>query len=363
MKKVFVYAYLQFNLGDDLFIKSLIEKYPNTIFYVIADLKYRKAFRKNRNLKIISNCKSKIKLLDVIKGRVIHHIKRKCKIVIFIGGSIFMEYPEWRNILNWYREMSRDKRSYILGANFGPFYHEDYYLECKKFFSTINNICFRDKWSYSLFRSSPNIRYAPDILFSLDVSEYTNCITEKKAVISIIDCESRNDYPNRLSEHSENYMNCLYRIIEILIYNKFRITILSFCKKEHDDKAAIDIMRKLDEGDLHNISNISYDGTNIDDILEEIASSEYVIGTRFHSIVLSFLLKKPILPIIYNIKTEHLLEDVDFVGNVIDINKLNDISLDNDFIMSNYLNQRILNTDKIIKDSKTHFFNLNKELE
>ena len=122
-------------------------------------------------------------------------------------------------------------------------------------------------------------------------------------------------------------------------------------------------MRKLDEGDLHNISNISYDGTNIDDILEEIASSEYVIGTRFHSIVLSFLLKKPILPIIYNIKTEHLLEDVDFVGNVIDINKLNDISLDNDFIMSNYLNQRILNTDKIIKDSKTHFFNLNKELE
>ena len=67
MNRAFLYAYLQFNLGDDLFVKHLIEKYPNVKFYILADSKYKKIFRKNKNLIVISNSVYKIKIFNKLK--------------------------------------------------------------------------------------------------------------------------------------------------------------------------------------------------------------------------------------------------------------------------------------------------------
>src|SRR5699024_1160694 len=45
MKKVMVYAYSQFNLGDDLFIKILCERYPETQFVLYAPKQYKRCFQ------------------------------------------------------------------------------------------------------------------------------------------------------------------------------------------------------------------------------------------------------------------------------------------------------------------------------
>src|SRR5690625_2356463 len=50
MKKVMVYAYTQFNLGDDLFIKILCERYPETQFVLYAPKKYKRCFQGMRNI-------------------------------------------------------------------------------------------------------------------------------------------------------------------------------------------------------------------------------------------------------------------------------------------------------------------------
>ena len=53
MKKIFIMAYLRNNLGDDLFVKELINRYPNEKFYIdVIDLKYGEVFRNSKNVEV-----------------------------------------------------------------------------------------------------------------------------------------------------------------------------------------------------------------------------------------------------------------------------------------------------------------------
>ena len=102
MKKIKVYAYKRQNLGDDLFIKILCERYPNTQFVLYAPNVYKDIFKDNKNLEI---CSSEDKL-----NRVINFIARKFgvnnyvdrKLVensdggVYIGGSLFIQGESWR---------------------------------------------------------------------------------------------------------------------------------------------------------------------------------------------------------------------------------------------------------------------------
>ena len=52
------------------------------------------------------------------------------------------------------------------------------------------------------------------------------------------------------------------------------------------------------------------------------AKNEYIIGTRFHSIVLAIINGQSVLPMIYNEKTEHMLNDLDEQIETLDIKKI-----------------------------------------
>lgn len=55
MKKIIIYAYTKFNLGDDLFIKVLCERYPKTKFIIYAPKDYKKCFKDIKNIKCYSS--------------------------------------------------------------------------------------------------------------------------------------------------------------------------------------------------------------------------------------------------------------------------------------------------------------------
>lgn len=353
MNRVYIYAYLHCNVGDDLFVKFLIEKYPNTKFYVKADKRYKKIFKNNKNLRIVVDTKSKSRIINKIKGRYLYYIKKNCRYIIFIGGSIFMEYPEWKNIISWYKEMSKNKHSYVIGANFGPYKSEDYYLQLKKYFNTLEDVCFRDKWSYGLFSDCKNVRYAPDILFAYDISKYIKNRNEKKVLISVIDCSSRINEPDKLVDFFEEYIELISSIINILSKKGFKITLASFCKDEGDEKAIEDILYKVNMEQKTKILKLYYNGLNLDEMLNEMSSSCYVIGTRFHSIILSSLLKKPILPIVYSNKTKNFLNDANFKGNIIYIRETKKYDISN--ILNNYVNNVYLDSGLYHEKSKDQF--------
>ena len=96
MKNVKLNMYLRKNLGDDLFLKIILERYPNTIFHIQSNINYKNTFLKNyKNVKIYSGIKNKIinfiYLITNQNKKMFHYIKNKCDLMITLGGSMFIE--------------------------------------------------------------------------------------------------------------------------------------------------------------------------------------------------------------------------------------------------------------------------------
>lgn len=54
MLDVFLTAYMACNLGDDLFITILCERYPSVNFYLFCSEPYTVAFKNIKNITVIS---------------------------------------------------------------------------------------------------------------------------------------------------------------------------------------------------------------------------------------------------------------------------------------------------------------------
>ena len=132
----------------------------------------------------------------------------------------------------------------------------------------------------------------------------------------------------------------------------YEVVLMSFCKGEGDEDV---IDRILEKTNSDKIKSYYYNG-NIDEALAEIASSEIVVGTRFHSIILGLVFNKKILPIIYSSKTKNMLNDLKFKGKMLEINDIDKI---NDENIDSYVSNK-LNIDKQRKMAEKHFEKLDE---
>ena len=156
--KVFVNAYLEHNLGDDLFLDILVNRYPDHKYYIMSSSE-----KQRENVKVYSN-----ELFNKIIRRL--ELKKilanRCDVIVSIGGSMYMEQ---KNDTNKKFYLGK-KPYYILGSNFGPYHTQTYYENVHKFFEKAEDVCFREKYSYDLFSDIPQVRYASDIVFTMDLS-------------------------------------------------------------------------------------------------------------------------------------------------------------------------------------------------
>ena len=60
----------------------------------------------------------------------------------------------------------------------------------------------------------------------------------------------------------------------------------------------------------------------MEQILELIAESEYMVATRFHAMILGLGAGKKVLPLIYHIKLRNVLADLSFRSTYYDIRQL-----------------------------------------
>ena len=158
----------------------------------------------------------------------------------------------------------------------------------------------------------PNVRYAPDIVFTLDTSKI-NISEEKKVIISVIDCENKLD-----KQYQEKYENMIKEMIQFFVDNGYKVGLMSFCKRENDEIAIERILNSINEDIKQKVEKYFYDG-NVEEALDYIAQSQIVVGTRFHANILGLLLGKTVIPVIYSNKTTEFLKDIQFEGKVIDI--------------------------------------------
>lgn len=311
-REIYIKSYLNRNLGDDLFLEILSKRYKTRNFIAMSAIKYENNYK---NIKIVNNRK-----LDKLIRRVTFNARTyenilmaKCDFTILIGGSMFMENEYYKKNR---RYINKNKRYYILGTNFGPYYTQEYYNKFYKLFSKAEDVCFREEYSYNLFKDLTNIRVAPDIVFSLDTSDI-KITNNKKVIISVVDSNFKTEV-----QYKDSYENKIIELINFFDKKGYEIVLMSYCKEEGDEDAINCILNKIDDEALKGRINVYlYDG-NVEEALNVMGDCQIVVGSRFHANILGLILNKTIIPIVYSDKTLNVLNDIKFKGKIFDIREL-----------------------------------------
>lgn len=363
MKKVFVDIYLQFNLGDDLFLDILAKKFPNSEFTLnyLGD-NYDEFISEYHNVKrrkysLINKISQRLKISDSITNY--DKVADEHDALLFIGGSIFREedYHQtlYQDRMKMVKEFKKLERSvFVLGANFGPYKSVDFFEDYKEFFKLCDDVCFRDYYSYNLFQSLPQVRYAPDIVFQMDINDYKNNMDKKRIGFSIIDVRHKQG----LSKFHNYYISCTVKVIELFVSKGYECCLMSFCEQEGDLRVINEIKSNISFETLKNVIVYEYKG-NLEEAINLIVSFNLFIAARFHANVLALLLGIGVMPIIYSKKTANMLKDIDLTDILVNMDELN-LQFEENTIMRSFNNKT--NLGVISHDAKNQFTRLNKFL-
>ena len=224
MKKVLIYAYMAGNLGDDLMVLVLCQRYPNVNFRLWADKSYKKRFQHIRNLKVYSPDDKKVLFWNRFWNKMKRNDKdifgmlvRNSDATVHVGGSVYIQHENYEatyNLDNMLRSAS--KRMYVCGANFGPYEDEEYYRRYYDLLKRYDGVCFRDQYSYQLFKELPNVRYAPDIVFNYKTPESNKCSEKRQVLFSVIRLDDRKG-KFAISQYAENYRRFMVKLAETYI--------------------------------------------------------------------------------------------------------------------------------------------------
>lgn len=359
MKKILIKAYTQLNLGDDLFIKILCERYENTEFYLFATPEYKnlKGIKTN-NLKILYNDTFTKKVLFRLGKKIgIPNILEDLKLkeldgVVNIGGSIFIENDFLKEDFKIReRNLKFGKNYFVLGANFGPYKSEAFKNMYHEFFKKCKDVCFREKYSFELFKDLENVRFGKDIVFSLkqDVVEKENYV-----LFSIILPSAKPEF----SEIEAEYFSKLKTLVLDIIKSGKEVKLMSFCQGEKDEEAIKKLLSMIPIEQHKYISKYFYRG-DINEALEILNKSDSIIATRFHAMILGFVLKKAVFPIAYSKKMTNVLEDLEFEQNYVSLENLEKLNF------SKFRENKVLSPNILLnaaQDGEKHFLKLDSFL-
>lgn len=313
-------AYVNGNLGDDLFIRILCDRYPKQTFAIVGSKIFKKNFSDIDNLTYIIGDRLIWKLVKKVKNTLgnllkIDSYKYYNPIIsktlkysssftnnILISGSFFMEWTADKNYWNNYFKQETiyySNKPIIIGVNIGPYQTKNYINRLKNMLENVSYISVRDKISQEILFPMTNVNYAPDIVFCLEKTN--NDIVKEKSITFVV--------PNRKSATKE-YIDKMVRIIMSSAKSGYYINIVSFCKSEGDELVLQEINELLENTETK-INNYFYRGTNLNEILKALRISEIVIAARYHAMILGWLFENNVIPICYSKKMVNVIQDID----------------------------------------------------
>lgn len=313
---MFLRHYSATNLGDDLFVHIMSERYRD-VFYINRRAKTQ-VFSEYKNIKpsenFLSSVFSRVRSRLVRKWRLTGQKKiSSCDLFVYVGGSIFMErslLSNWRSELSFYEALKIPY--YILGSNFGPYESAEFKEIVKRIVAGSADTCFRDAASYDYFKHIPTVRVAADIAFTLDTSKFELVKSKKNAVISVIDSKNRFDDETAIKYEAE-----MANLAINLKSQGYNVILMSFCEREGDEDAAERITKVAP-----NVASIYRYRGNLMEALQIIASAEIVVGSRFHAVILGLVFGSRVLPVAYSGKTLNVLSDLGFRGPIVKLEEI-----------------------------------------
>ncbi len=322
-------AFIKGNLGDDLFIHTLCKRYPDTQFVMCGEKAYKTMFTEHKNLKYVCTdtffnkwlfrvfnipaytdaiIKKLIKKDRTVPNyRCLEYLSRHSRNNVLISGSIFMESGNNEFVMAPYYKNEKkyfESRPVVLGCNFGPYHSKGYYDFYNKCFDMARQVSFRDKYSHSLFVKE-NTVYAPDILFAYDKDCYM--IPKEKDYVLISVMNLLKDFSDS-RELQEQYEDTLAAFVNRLTKENNRVVLMGFCNAQGDNAVIASLYKKLVDKDK--VKCVNYPDITYKEAVGYIAGARTVVATRYHAMILGWLYNKPVLPIVYNEKMTHVIEDL-----------------------------------------------------
>ncbi len=324
-KSVMLYGYYGMNLGDDLFFEKLLTRYPDVMFFVYFSQNYRAFFEKYDNVKFyaieddfvrrINQIGTKVKIRELFELLLL----MRSDATVHIGGSIYQQVGDYNLDYNMRKRRKQPfKPFFSISCNFGTFKDQTFKNMWRRQFVKYKDICFRDKYSYNLFSDIKAVRYAPDLLFSYkkpDAAEIAGSVA-----ISVFNpfLEIRKISP----AVGEAYRATLVKTICDLVSQGRQVSLVGFCTFEGDSAFIDDLLEHIPLKIREYVCVKNYSFETKQDIINLLASSEYIIGTRLHSIILGLAWGKKVIPIIYNSKIKHILCDIKYNQLTIDLDEI-----------------------------------------
>lgn len=356
MKRVFVHAYLAGNLGDDLFVRMLCERYPKVRFYIYADASYKVRFGDILNCRVNSPGDRRVRLAERwmqrlgIEGGWRRLLIRCSDAVVHIGGSVFVQhYDDWSEFYRVDDSLQKEsRRLYVVGANFGPYVNPAYQEQYHELFKKYRGICFRDTYSRNLFADLANVSYAPDLIFSYPAKP---CVPKKKkVVVSLIELDNRTG-KYAIDQYAGEYLDFHVKLVSVLIKRGYAVTLVSFCQSQMDDQMIQKVCDRLKESEKSQITCMAYQN-DVRPIVKEFEESEAVVGTRFHSVILGMLCRCKVLPVVYDQKTRRTLDDLQYAKKL-ELSELEDQDVDES--IESLLSMEPYDVRQLVRDSEGQF--------
>lgn len=327
---VFLYGAWKNNLGDDLFLKAITQRYPDIIFHVLANKQYADSYPDITNLVVHIKNGRVTRALNALYRKlkkpdyIFKKMAKQSSAVILLGGSLYQQEDNWVKLYNQRRKMiSLFDASFAIGNNFGPSKDQKFIDNYKQFFQELTDVCFRDKESQAFFPYD-NVRSASDVVFgigsylSVNKSNQNSLrISKPYVVVSVIDLNYKSvsrKYNNVTPEIYEAWISKLINCLEERGYN---VVLMGFCTSEGDHYA---IDRILESNSFKNTTKFIHH--SIDESMDVLSGAEMVVATRFHAMILGWTLEKKVLPIVYGNKMRQVINDTGFDGCCVDIEEI-----------------------------------------
>lgn len=337
MKTIILQFYSSLNFGDDLFVKTFSDYFNECAIRLIVNPRcIPRGLGKNVTVHPYSYVNffwEKLRSLSGRSGKLeaavqkcadfcLSRVQRRADAFVLIGGSIFMEHAVDCSELDFTaRErpdftirshLQNQGNAFVIGANLGPAYSEEYWPRVRQTLLKYRHVCLRDYASYCMVSDLPHVQYAPDVLFMVPKPNVK--ADRKNVVISAMDI-------SRMTGNQEiitAYYRLLRDVAERFSQMGMVVTLVSLCKSDGDEDAIQEIIAGGGQHCLANVSTCFYRG-DMQPILELFSKASFVVASRFHSLIFALSFGKPVFPIVYNCKTAHYLQDLRFSGKYTDL--------------------------------------------
>jgi colanic acid/amylovoran biosynthesis protein len=291
---------------------TLARRYPHVRFVFIEDQTDGATFAGLPNVRRLR----KIRYVDGVLERLripfrVNRLRRRrlvgrSHIVVRLGGSLYMEREGWRkNAARDAALLGSRTATFFLNGNFGPWQSSEFLATYEGIFSAARDVTVRDTASLDQLRAVPQVRLAPDMLFSVPGP----AAGEPRAgvVVSVIDLTGREG----LSQHRDAYERAVADLVEDLVtVRREQVTLVSFCPHEGDEAAIGRVLDAVEERVVESVTTHFYRG-DIDAMLRVLRRADTVLATRFHAMVLGFAFGCRVACVEYSHKLSNALADLD----------------------------------------------------